>query len=350
MDYHLHSDMLQDSWQAPPEEPQEPIKPPARTDTLSPLHLQGMQQPFQDMGLPPTTPLYESGFPGSTPYANAPSLTPVTAHLSPFLVPTPSTSISHFPTSTYPNSPYEQAPHSYWPSPIQHGSLGFTNSPGPVSPSFYSAFGSPTPTVYYDALSSPSPATHVRSVYCTPAQAGPSSLPAVSQPSPYPRMAPALPMSPSTSAQRIPVEQTVEYVSKGRLSETEAFAVQGSLGVPVRGVLDGTVRVDGQNERVLERTGMRQIHFIIAWPGYRRSGTYINAQEEGAFITRGQLALRICEHISRFMKRAAKPPVAPKHAQWAIGPTGISVDQVWLLSIAPQAKKNKWVAELEVHR
>ncbi|KAI0648479.1 hypothetical protein C8Q79DRAFT_1008800 [Trametes meyenii] len=150
---------------------------------------------------------------------------------------------------------------------------------------------------------------------------------------------------------RIGIPQTIARTSKRNRSFTEYFKVGGIPGVPVCDVMKDRVVIDDHDERVLERTGVRQIHLVIAWPGYEQSGTYVRVQDKSGFITRGRLAKLVCAYISRFMTRAAKQTqvLSPEHAQWKIGKRNITTDNLWLLSVGP-AQYNIWLANLEIHQ
>ncbi|KAH9890485.1 hypothetical protein C8Q73DRAFT_128009 [Cubamyces lactineus] len=329
------------------------LEPPARDEVLSPLPLSGMQQLYEDRVTPPTPPVLEPYIPPArSSYEGAfPSLTP--AHTSGVL-PTPSSTMTYLsiPSSSS-DSPYNTFTSSFATSPSPYSQTSCMGSPGVASPSTYysfSQFNSPgiaSSSSYY-SLSPTSPAMPIGSAYCSPAQAGPSALPSShyypTQPSPATSAA-------STLLPRVPIPQTVDVTSKWHRSFRECFSIGGVPGVPVREIVKDCVAVDRADERVLVRTGARQIRLVIAWPGYKHHGTYIPVQDDQGFITRGQLAKRICTHLSRFVKRIANGKTHPTrdHARWAIGKNGYSVDQLWLLSVSP-AQKNIWLASLEVHQ
>ncbi|KAI0781530.1 hypothetical protein BD413DRAFT_463866 [Trametes elegans] len=190
---------------------------------------------------------------------------------------------------------------------------------------------------------------YIGSAFSSPAQAGSSSLPAVQyQPPPVPIPSPQpSPVPPS----RILVQQQIELSPKRNASFTERFSVGGTPGVRVSDILKDAAALDGANERVLERTGVRQIRLVISWPGYDEVGRYISVQvrdtttNDSRFITRAEFAKQICMRLSGFMKQAATP--RREHALWAIGKHGFTIDNLWLLSVGP-ARGNMWFAELEV--
>ncbi|KAI0713707.1 hypothetical protein C8Q76DRAFT_620295 [Earliella scabrosa] len=163
--------------------------------------------------------------------------------------------------------------------------------------------------------------------------------PVAPQPQPRPKRVAA-----QRTRQRKRVPHTLEITSKRNSSFSEYFKLDGALGVPVRGILDDTVVPDGHDERILERTGVRQIRLVVAWPGYAHTGTYIQVQDKGEFITRARLAKLICAFVSRFLEKPPNPEWALRSAR---GRRRISVDNLWLVRVA-LAQKNIWLADLEV--
>ena len=83
--------------------------------------------------------------------------------------------------------------------------------------------------------------------------------PVAPQPQPRPKRVAA-----QRTRQRKRVPHTLEITSKRNSSFSEYFKLDGALGVPVRGILDDTVVPDGHDERILERTGVRQIRLVVA--------------------------------------------------------------------------------------
>ena len=239
----------------------------AVSQVLSPLPLSGMQQLFEDRVTPPTPPVLEPFVhPTQSSHQVAfPTLTP--AHTTGVL-PTPSSTMSYLsiPSSGSYDSPYDAFQSSFATSPSSYSQTSCMGSPGVASPSSYysfSQFNSPgmTSSSSYYSLSPTSPAMQIGSAYCSPAQAGPSALPSL----PYFPIQP----SPATSAastllSRIPIPQTVDVTSKWHKSFMERFSIGGVPGVPVREVVKDRVAMDRADERVLVRTGARQIRFVIA--------------------------------------------------------------------------------------
>ncbi|KAI0333109.1 hypothetical protein GY45DRAFT_349785 [Cubamyces sp. BRFM 1775] len=296
--------------------PAQLLEHPARDEVLSPLPLSGMQQLYEDRVTPPTPPVLEPFIAPARPSHQGafPSLTP--AH-NMGILPTPSSTMSYLsiPSSGSYDSPYNPFTSSFATSPSPYSQPSCMGSPGVASPSTYysfSQFNSPgmaSGSSYY-SLSPTSPAMQIGSAYCSPAQAGPSTLPSL----PYFSVQP----SPATSAAstllpRVSIPQTVDVTSKWHRSFMERFSIGGIPGIPVREVVKDCVAVDRADERVLVKTGARQIRLVIAWPGYKHHGTYIPVQDDQGFITRGQLAKRICTHLSRFVKRIANED--PSHAR-----------------------------------
>ncbi|TBU40051.1 hypothetical protein BD309DRAFT_993358 [Dichomitus squalens] len=155
-------------------------------------------------------------------------------------------------------------------------------------------------------------------------------------------MSPKRPTAPSLTRVRVP--QPLELVSTHNATFAVAFKVHRKAGVSVRDVLSGKATVDGHNERVFEQTGVRQFRLVIDWPGYDQAGAYVSVREDGAFITRGELAKRVCKSIQKFMQKKAGD-------EWTIardrGQRGITIDKLWLVRVLPTAR-NMWMAELEV--
>ncbi|KAH9930852.1 uncharacterized protein B0H18DRAFT_872753, partial [Fomitopsis serialis] len=132
-----------------------------------------------------------------------------------------------------------------------------------------------------------------------------------------------------------------------RRSDVVQFEVRGSLGIRVCDVLSYNAQLDASEDRVLERTGVRQIHHVMTWPGYDRSGRYIVVQENGLFISRGRLAWAVCRQIRTFVQYITR--VGRSNQRWAIndhGP-GIRLQDLWLVSIVHDG--NVWRSEIEAH-
>ncbi|KAI0668330.1 hypothetical protein C8Q78DRAFT_1081205 [Trametes maxima] len=222
------------------------------------------------------------------------------------------------------------------------------DSPSAASNSSYYSFdshGTASPSIYSTPMASP--AMQMGSSFPSPSRPGTSALPNL--PSSRNPLAVAPTLLPTSA--RISVPQTITRTSKRSRSLAEYFKIGGVPGVPVRDVVKDRVVMDNPDERVLERTGVRQIHLVIAWPGYEQSGTYIRVQDRNGFITRGQLAKLVCTYISRFMGRAAKltQTLGPEHEQWKIGKRNVTTDNLWLLSVGP-AQHNIWLANLEIYQ
>ncbi|OJT02017.1 hypothetical protein TRAPUB_7551 [Trametes pubescens] len=367
---------------------QEPPKAPRRDEMLSPLPLQGMQQlfPFQDTVIPPTPPLPEPSLPPAPSTYHAYSSLTAAQAMSPT-----SPSIPYFSTPTYFNVPYGQST-AYLVSPPSQCLPSYEGSPGGASVSSHRSLGqisSPGQASVYYSLP-PSPATRASSVYYTPMQAAPSTLPDISGASQ------TLPSSGTSSTptrlRRVRIKQTIPYSSEWRDTAKETFTTGGIPGVPVLAVLQDCTALDRHEEiTALKITKVRLIRLVIAvsrhirvearfphqtdtftllqWPGYGEDRHYITVKKGEVCMTRGELARAICSQISTFMTRAAvscsylirrvfqtlillvfdlqKQHLRPKYAQWAIGKHGITIDQLWLVSLA-KAQTGVWLAGLEV--
>lgn len=212
----------------------------------------------------------------------------------------------------------------------------------------------------------PPPCPEAAQAYPQPSLRAPSSSPNYSllslspaTPSPSTAFTGSLPTSPDLllpplpplEAPRMRVPQTPRS-PRARRSDIVQFEVRGSLGIRVCDVLSNTAQLDASEDRVLERTGVRQIHHVITWPGYDRSGHYIVVQENGLFITRGRLAWAVCRQIRTFVQyitRRQKRPLGRNNQRWAIndrGP-GIRLQDLWLVSIVHDG--NIWRPEIEAH-
>ncbi|RPD55697.1 hypothetical protein L226DRAFT_472357 [Lentinus tigrinus ALCF2SS1-7] len=156
--------------------------------------------------------------------------------------------------------------------------------------------------------------------------------------------------APTVKRQRVP--QTIKLSPKRNRSHKESFSSGGSPGVRVVDVLKGDAALDGSDERVLERTGHRQIRVTVQWPGYPEKlskDRYIAIQDKDTrtYITRGELAKHICDYIAEYVKKASDK-------LWTFtsvdsSKPGITIDNLWLTSVAA-ASKNIWLVELEVLR
>lgn len=105
-------------------------------------------------------------------------------------------------------------------------------------------------STYYSL--SPSPAMSASTLYYTPMLAGPSTLPGGQ----------ALLFPPT--ALRVPVKQTITSTSKRAATDKVTFEVGGESGVLVSDVLKDRVALDRHDDRVLEKTGARQIRLVVA--------------------------------------------------------------------------------------
>ncbi|KAI0355159.1 hypothetical protein OH77DRAFT_1521207 [Trametes cingulata] len=330
----------------------------ARDKVLSPLPLDGMQQffPYQDMVIPPTPPRPQPALPPMpSPYHIAyASLTP---NYPSTTLPTPSTS-AHLPVPIPYDSPYGlySPPVS---SPGQLSVPSYMDSPGMASVSSYHSFGYPTSpsaasvSTYWTPMTSP---MQLGSEFYSPAQAGPSVLPAVSHvPVPTrPAPPPAPPPVPTcTPLLRVPIPQQIKPSSKRDLSAKVHFTSGGAQGIRVKAAANKKVPietvVDNHDDFVLTAGGDRQIRLVIAWPGYKECGRYIKVkQQDTPILKRGDLAHSVCSLLKSFMDRAAKHgPDSP--TRWLIGQNRITIDKLWLLSVSP-GTGNKWIAELELEQ
>ncbi|KAI0373131.1 hypothetical protein BV20DRAFT_793640 [Pilatotrama ljubarskyi] len=333
--------------------PQESEGPSGRDQVLSPLPLQGMPQifQFQDTVIPPTPPRPEPALPPMpSPYYG--TYASVTPNHPPSTLLTPS-STSHLPVPLPYDSPYGLYTSPLSSSPGQLSLPSYMDSPGMASVSSYHSFAnSPSAasiSTYWTPMTSPIP---LASEFYSPAQAGPSTLPAVPH---FPA-----PIRPSRSAVsecapllRIPIPQRIKPSSKRDLASKVHFTSGGVQGIRVHKAVKKEIPVqtvvDNHDDFVLTAGGDRQIHLVIAWPGYKESGTYIKVKQKDTHtLKRGDLARSICSYLKSFMDRAARQ--GPESStRWRIGQKGITIDKLWLLSVSPGVG-NKWVAELEVQQ
>ncbi|KZT74083.1 hypothetical protein DAEQUDRAFT_288680 [Daedalea quercina L-15889] len=151
---------------------------------------------------------------------------------------------------------------------------------------------------------------------------------------------------PSPPIPRLRVPQTIRSTPISR--DTVQFEVGGSPGIRMCDLLSDRAQLDAGAERVLEHTGVRQIHLVITWPGYPQSGKYIHVQEDGLFVTRERLAKLVCHQVQFFVRSAKrKNSHARGSRQWSIGNNGIQWEDLWLLSVFHDG--NIWRPEIEVH-
>ncbi|KAH9842449.1 uncharacterized protein C8Q71DRAFT_203833 [Rhodofomes roseus] len=217
----------------------------------------------------------------------------------------------------------------------------------------------------YDESWAPAPCPEFAQAYPLPIVRAPSSSPNYSllslspaTPSPSTAFTGSLPTSPdpllrplppSEAQPRLRIPQT-PLPLHARRSDTIRFEVRGSLGIRVCDGLSEHAQpvLDSSGDHVLERTGVRQIHLMIDWPGYRRRGSYVPARENGIPITRGRLACLVCQHIKtyvRIYKRAQSK--GHRNQQWAFGSDKIRLEDLWLTSIVHDG--NVWRPEIEAH-
>ncbi|KAI0806707.1 hypothetical protein C8Q74DRAFT_9494 [Fomes fomentarius] len=325
--------------------------------------------PYTDIITPPTPDTSDYGqlSPASsyhTPYTSLMSpaaLAPVTSPTSPYApsyLPVPSPAGSSY-VQLSPMGSAAGLPQPYYPSPTLPIMQGYQNlsinSPVMASPMSFYSMNSPSAmasTSSFQSISqNNSPAIPVH------------PLPPTESPAQWPVALPTEPARrpmPHRVRRRRRVPQSIKASFKRDASFVENFKLDGASGVPVRGILDGTVIPDGSDERVLEKTGVRQIRLVVTflslsrhllslqWPGYKQMGTYIIVQKDGQFITRAAFAKLICEYISRFIDKAPKNCDVP---EWSIGNAKrrgrVAIDNLWLVRVS-YAHSNIWVADLEV--
>ena len=202
--------------------------------------------PVPEIALPSPQSVYH------TPYTTITELSP---RLSSDTYASPSGSYLPVPSSY--NSPFVQAS-SMGSSTRTYSSFGGD----PYSPSYQTLYpGSPasmaSPASFY-SLNSPAMAS-TSSFHSVPTTASPRAVPF---PPPANWEASAF-VQQAPTPNRIRVPQTVKLSPKRNRSHKVSFFTDGTPGVLVAGVLKGDVVLDGHDERVLERTGHRQIRITI---------------------------------------------------------------------------------------
>lgn len=227
--------------------------------------------PYTDIITPPTPDTSDYAFlsPASsyhTPYTSLMSpaaLAPVTSPTSPYApsyLPVPSPTGSSY-VQLSPMGPAAGLPQPYYSSPTLPIMQGYqnlsVNSPVMASPMSFYSMNSPAmaSTSSFQSISqnnSPAIPMHPLPPTESPAQ-WPVALPTESARRPMPHRV----------RRRRRVPQSIKASFKRDASFVENFKLDGASGVPVRGILDGTVVPDGSDERVLEKTGVRQIRLVV---------------------------------------------------------------------------------------
>ena len=227
--------------------------------------------PYTDLVTPPTPDNSDYALPSPassyhTPYTSLMS----PAALAPVMSPTSSYAPSYLPVPSPAGSSYVQLspmgsspslPQPYHSSPSLSIMQGYQNLslnfPALASPMSFYSLNSPamaSTSSFHSISQNNSPAIPI------------SPLPAVESPARWPVALPVESPSkhvlPCYPRRRKPIPQSIQASFK-RDTSVEHFKLDGASGVPVRGILDGTVLPDGHDERVLERTGVRQIRLVV---------------------------------------------------------------------------------------
>ncbi|KAF9077555.1 hypothetical protein BDP27DRAFT_1208445 [Rhodocollybia butyracea] len=106
--------------------------------------------------------------------------------------------------------------------------------------------------------------------------------------------------------------------------------------------------MEGADDRVLARTGLKRITLHIRWPGYDSYDhckwiRSIELNTSSGPITRAELAAAVSQNFYRYFDVIASTPVM----DWYLGPKGITFDKLVLVSII-NVFEDAWQADVAV--
>lgn len=126
------------------------------------------------------------------------------------------------------------------------------------------------------------------------------------------------------------------------------FNVANGTGVPLQQLLHRqAVQLQAKDERILDMSG-DTISIRIEWPGYPSYTKQIASKDwkkTRSPNTRERLATKVAEAVRSFFKKHANTPCNPLNSRWRIGPNGILVEHLVLVSLH-RVSQGSWQPKL----
>ncbi|KAG1722642.1 uncharacterized protein EDB91DRAFT_1088063 [Suillus paluster] len=137
------------------------------------------------------------------------------------------------------------------------------------------------------------------------------------------------------------------YFSPGS-GTTVAFNVAEGAGIPLQQLLDRqSFHLQARDERIADMSG-DTVSIRIEWPGYPSFTKQIASKDwkkERSFNTRERLAMKVAGAVASFFRKHANTPCDPPNSSWRIGPNGIRVEHVVLVSLH-RVSQGSWQPKL----
>ncbi|KAG1906224.1 uncharacterized protein F5891DRAFT_942311 [Suillus fuscotomentosus] len=126
------------------------------------------------------------------------------------------------------------------------------------------------------------------------------------------------------------------------------FNVAEGAGIPLELLLHRqTTHLQARDDRISDISG-DTISIRIEWPGYPSFTKQIASKDwkkTRSPNTRERLAVKIAGAVHSFFKEHAKTPCDPPNSIWRIGPTGIRIEHLALVSLH-RVSQGSWQPKL----
>lgn len=126
------------------------------------------------------------------------------------------------------------------------------------------------------------------------------------------------------------------------------FNVAEGAGIPLQQLLHRqAIHLQAHDERILDMSG-DTISIRIEWPGYPSFTKQIASKDwkkTRSPNTRERLAIKVAEAVQSFFKKHANTPCDPPNSGWRIGPNGIRVEHLALVSLH-RVSQGSWQPKL----
>ncbi|KAG1732726.1 hypothetical protein EDB19DRAFT_1250860 [Suillus lakei] len=244
--------------------------------------------------------------------------------------------VAHSHSPATPLNRASQSPGFYGPDSV----TGTSSRQSPISPSQKRPFESSAD----DSL-------HGRRV--VPRHAGSSNVHSV--PSPGGTSTTALPISSSVPGRGPTVPQQLYNVGTTHAFHFSTgsgmpvvFNVAEGAGIPLQQLLHRqTIHLQARDERILDMSG-DTISIRIEWPGYPSFTKQIASKDwkkTRSPNTRERLAIKVAAAIRSFFEKHVDTPCDPPTSRWRIGPTGIRIEHLALVSLH-RVSQGSWQPKL----
>lgn len=126
------------------------------------------------------------------------------------------------------------------------------------------------------------------------------------------------------------------------------FNVAEEVGIPLQQLLrQQTIQLQGGDERILDMSG-DTISIRIEWPGYPSFTKQIASKDwkkTRSPNTRERLAIKVAGAVQSFFKKHANTLCDPPNSRWRIGPNGIRIERLVLVSLH-RVSQGSWQPKL----